>query len=61
MHIVTQVILLITGLAMLFPFFWMIATTFKTGREVFSLSLIPQNPTMENYQELFTNSNFPLW
>ena len=61
MHIVTQAVLLITGLAMLFPFFWMIATSFKTGREVFSLSLIPQNPTMENYQELFTNSNFPLW
>lgn len=61
LHLLTHVLLLIFGLAMLFPFFWMIATSFKQGRDVFNLSLIPQNPTLANYTRLMTGSTFPRW
>ncbi|MCF7946145.1 MAG: carbohydrate ABC transporter permease [Spirochaetia bacterium] len=46
---------------MLFPFLWMLATSFKQGTDVFNLSLIPNSPTVGNYQKLLSSSNFPWW
>ncbi len=60
-HILRPLILTVLGLMMLFPFAWMIATSFKQGRDVFSLSIIPENPTFANYLNIFANSNFPFW
>jgi ABC-type glycerol-3-phosphate transport system permease component len=35
-----HLVLFLFGLAMLFPFIWMLATSLKSGAEVYSLSLI---------------------
>ncbi|AEC02688.1 carbohydrate ABC transporter permease [Parasphaerochaeta coccoides] len=61
LHILTHILLITFGLAMLFPFFWMIATSFKQGRAVFNLSLIPTAPTTANYVRLMTSGHFSRW
>ena len=33
---------IVIGVAMVFPFIWMIATSFKTGTDIYSLSLLPK-------------------
>ncbi len=54
-------ILLLFSVVMLFPFVWMVSTSFKSGVDVFGLSLIPQHPTFKNYIRLFEMSAFPRW
>ena len=49
------------GVIMVFPFVWMIATSFKTGSEIYSLDLIPKNPTWKNYIKVLHGSEFPTW
>ena len=49
------------GLLMIFPFVWMIATSFKQPWDVYNLSIIPPEPTLYNYQRLLEGSNFPRW
>lgn len=58
---IRYILLFIFGIAMIFPFIWMIATSLKSGVEVFSLSLMPKNPSMKNYLRLVSNGNFPYW
>ena len=43
-----------------FPFFWMIASSFKPQREavLYPPSLLPQQPTLEYYLRLFTELDF---
>jgi ABC-type glycerol-3-phosphate transport system permease component len=43
-----------------FPFFWMASTSFKPPPEVFAQppSFIPQDPTWENFQRLFSTTAF---
>ncbi len=60
-HFIRPIVLTIIGMLMLFPFFWMLATSFKQGLDVFNLSLIPANPSIANYIKLFSSSNFPWW
>lgn len=40
---------IVIGVIMVFPFVWMIATSFKTGSDVYSLSLLPKRFTIGNY------------
>lgn len=42
------------ALAFLLPFLYMTSTAFKGPREVFNLSLIPREPTLQNFQAVFT-------
>ena len=55
------IILGVGGLLMVFPFIWMVATSFKQPWDVYSLALIPSEPTLNNYQRLLENSNFVRW
>jgi multiple sugar transport system permease protein len=53
---------LIAGLiAMALPFVWMLLGSFKTTGELRQLppTWLPENPTTENYTELFDRLNFP--
>ncbi|MCY7287002.1 MAG: carbohydrate ABC transporter permease [Cryobacterium sp.] len=54
------VTLVIGALITAFPFFWMIASSFKPQREAvqFPPSLLPQTPTLEYYLRLFTELDF---
>jgi glycerol transport system permease protein len=44
---------------LMLPIYWLINMSFKTTQEITtSMTLIPVNPTLANYQEIFTN---PAW
>jgi multiple sugar transport system permease protein len=42
----------------LFPFYWLINTSLKTGPDLSSAKLLPPNPSLDNYQSIFEDSNF---
>lgn len=44
-----------------FPFLWMISTSFKLPLDVYSLSLIPKTFTFDNYIEIFEKAPFTRW
>ncbi len=48
----------------LFPFYWMFITSFKSDTELLDFNQLPifvREPTLKNYQDLFTHTNFPRW
>lgn len=49
------------GMLMIFPFIWMLMTSFKTGSDIYTFSFIPRPFTMQNYVKMFNSTNFPLW
>ncbi|MFB5662528.1 carbohydrate ABC transporter permease [Alteribacillus sp. HJP-4] len=53
-------ILIIGGIVVSIPFFWMILSSLKPESEAISFppTIIPENPTLENYINLFTNMQF---
>ncbi len=48
-------------LTTLFPFFWMISTSFKPESEVVFFRLLPQAPTLANYARALTRNPFGHW
>jgi multiple sugar transport system permease protein len=42
----------------LFPFYWLINISLKTGNDLQSSSLIPPHPTLSNYRSIFKNPDF---
>ena len=44
----------------LFPFYWLVNTSLKTGTDLSSASLLPPNPTLKNFEAIFKDSNFTL-
>ena len=42
----------------LFPFYWLINISLKAGNDLQSSSLIPPNPTLNNYSNIFKNPDF---
>jgi multiple sugar transport system permease protein len=49
----------------LFPFYWMVVTSFKQNSELYDLRAIPfwfrASPTLEHYAYLFTRTSFAVW
>jgi multiple sugar transport system permease protein len=48
----------------LFPFYWMFITSLKSDTELLDFHQLPifvREPTLKNYQELFTHTFFPRW
>ena len=41
-----------------FPFYWAIVSSLKTGQQLFTTSLIPRQPTAGNYVSVFTQGPF---
>jgi multiple sugar transport system permease protein len=60
---VAYFLLSLLSVVMLFPFFWMLLSSFKDAEQIFQLKLFPTKPTLENYTFLFFGrySRFPLW
>jgi multiple sugar transport system permease protein len=54
-------LLLIGSVFMLFPLVWMVASSFKTPAEIFSLNLIPENPTLDNFRYVLGDALFIRW
>lgn len=44
----------------LFPFYWAIVSSLKTGTALFGSALIPRDPTVSNYRDAFTGQSFAL-
>jgi multiple sugar transport system permease protein len=44
----------------LFPFYWLINTSLKTGADLSSANLLPPDPTLDNYTSIFKDSAFTM-
>ena len=42
----------------LFPFYWMVSISLKTGADLTNGSAYPPNPTLANYESIFRNGDF---
>jgi len=42
----------------LFPFYWLINTSLKTGSDLSSAAIVPPSPSLDNYDSIFSDSNF---
>ena len=60
-QVLTHVVLLIALMMTLFPFAWMLSSSFKPQTELFAEvpRLIPKTFTLENYQNVWQHTNFP--
>lgn len=63
--VILTIVMIIFGLICIFPFIFMISSSFKVSGEVmkFPFHLIPENFTMDNFKGLFNNGmyNFQKW
>lgn len=59
-EIITHILLIICSLVWLYPIVWTIMSSLKPQAEFFKdrLSLIPQNPTLENYIRVWSKASF---
>jgi len=53
------VALVVICLLTVFPLIWMVSGAFKPGEDVYSLSIIPESPTFDNFRYVFTELPFP--
>jgi multiple sugar transport system permease protein len=44
----------------LFPFYWLINTSLKSGADLSSANLLPPSPTLDNYTSIFEDDNFTM-
>jgi multiple sugar transport system permease protein len=42
----------------LFPFYWLINVSLKSGQDLSNANLVPPHPTLKNYQSIFKNGDF---
>jgi multiple sugar transport system permease protein len=59
--VLAYVLLTLGAVAMVFPFLWMLLSSFKDAREVLSPSFWPSELTLANYIEVLTRTAFPIW
>lgn len=55
--IISTIIIILFMAIMIFPFLWILITSFKPGSEIFgktAFNIIAQNPTMENYSTVIS-------
>ncbi|GIP31728.1 carbohydrate ABC transporter permease [Paenibacillus sp. J2TS4] len=57
---ITYVLLTLATVLLVFPFIWMISTSFKSSAEIFAEvpKWFPNEPTLENYRTLFQETGF---
>lgn len=58
---VIYALLIIGSIVMLFPFVWMLSTSFKLPSEVYDLSIIPKTFTLNNYRTVLMSNMFGRW
>jgi multiple sugar transport system permease protein len=44
----------------LFPFYWLINTSLKSGADLSGANLVPPNPTLDNYKSIFEDDAFTM-
>jgi multiple sugar transport system permease protein len=53
--------LIVGTIAVAFPFYWMVVTALKPAADIYDLRLIPVHPTLDNFKEVLTRTQFPQW
>ncbi|HEY5563172.1 MAG TPA: carbohydrate ABC transporter permease [Clostridiaceae bacterium] len=58
--ILPHIVLILIGIMFIFPFLWLLSTSFKSGTDAsaLSLNLIPKKINWENYKEIFVKVPF---
>jgi len=61
-RVVIYALLLLGCSFTLLPFLWMLSTSFKSATEIVKLppTLIPENPTLQSYQTIFSDPRVPI-
>lgn len=59
--LLAYVLLTLGAIIMVFPFAWMLVSSFKDAREVLSPAILPSEWTLANYIEVLTRTAFPRW
>lgn len=59
--VLAYVLLTLGAVIMVFPFAWMLISSFKDAREVLSSAILPSEWTLANYIEVLTRTAFPRW
>lgn len=60
-RVALYLILLAGGLMMIFPFVWMVVSSLKSASEIYTLSLLPPNPSLANYRDVLNDTPFIRW
>jgi len=60
-RVVAWTLLFLGGVVMVLPLVYMLLTSLKDSSELYELGFLPQAPTLDNYVELWTRSDFPRW
>lgn len=55
---VSYLILIMIAIGALYPALWVLLSALRPGSSLFSESLIPKNPTLVHFKDLFTNPSF---
>lgn len=58
--VVLYIVLIVLGLSMVFPFFWMISTALKTDPEIYRIppQLLPEIPQWSNFSKAWSSAPF---
>ena len=59
--LIAYLLLALGGICMVTPFFWMILTSVKPAPELVDFSILPENPTLQNYLNVLNTSSFERW
>jgi multiple sugar transport system permease protein len=59
--VASYLLLTLGAVLMVFPFVWMLLSSFKDAREVLSPAILPSQFTLANYIEVLTRTAFPRW
>lgn len=60
-QLVLVLALLLGGLLMIFPFIWMVSSSFKRPQDIYSLALIPPVFTLDNYKFVLEDTSYVRW
>ncbi|WP_410769683.1 sugar ABC transporter permease [Fontibacillus sp. BL9] len=53
--------LIVMALLIIYPVVWIIGSSFGASKGLANASAIPENATLQNYRDLLTHTNFPVW
>ncbi|MBB3112364.1 arabinogalactan oligomer/maltooligosaccharide transport system permease protein [Paenibacillus phyllosphaerae] len=53
--------LIVVALIVIYPLIWIVGSSFGSSKGLANASAIPEQATLQNYKELFQQTNYPLW
>ncbi|MEI8093755.1 MAG: sugar ABC transporter permease [Spirochaetales bacterium] len=59
--VLVYTLLVLISFVILLPVLWIVMASFKAGSGLYSSNFFPKELTLDNYVQLFTKTDFPLW